>query len=256
MKAIGIVGFKKSGKTTLTMAITRLLMSRGKCVAVIKHSSKPVEHGNTDTGKIMKEVKQIGLITPENTEIILKGEYNLAEIASYINADFLIIEGFKNIKYFPKIICLRKEDNKQILDDGLALFSVSLDSSLKEKKKVDYLISEKKDLEEIVNQLEKKAFMLPDMNCGKCGYSNCYSLAQAIVQGIENQQKCIYYQDLITIKINKKRVYLNPFMAKLYQNMIYGMLSPLKDVGSLKNARIEIEFGPLEILKKKDDHSI
>lgn len=243
MKTIGVVGFKKSGKTTLTKAIARLLMDKGHSVAVIKHSSKPVDHGNTDTGQFTKEVSQVALITPENTEIILQGDQNLSEIMSYIVADYLLVEGFKNIKYFPKILCLRKEDNRKMLDDGLVLFTVSMETSLKEQKKVDYLITEKKDLDEIVNQVENRAFMLANMNCGKCGYGNCYNLAQAIVKGLENQKKCVYFQNSISISINKKRVYLNPFMSKLYQNMIYGMLSPLKDIDSLENAKIDIELG-------------
>lgn len=244
MKIIGIVGFKKSGKTTLTKAIARSLMDRGYSVAVIKHSSKPVDHGNTDTGQFTKEVSRVALITPENSEIILQGEHDLSEIMSYIVVDFLLVEGFKNIKYFPKILCLRREDNRQVLDDGLVLFAVGMETSLKEQKKVDYLITGKRDLEEIVNQVEKRAFKLPNMNCGKCGYSNCYNLAQAIVKSQESQKKCVYFQNLISISINKKRVYLNPFMSKLYQNMIYGMFSPLKDIDSLQNAKIEIELGP------------
>jgi molybdopterin-guanine dinucleotide biosynthesis adapter protein len=243
MKTIGVIGFKKSGKTTLTKSIAKSLIDRGYSVAVIKHSNKPVDHGNTDTGQFTKAVSQVALITPENTEIILQGDHNLSEIMSYINADYLLVEGFKNIKYFPKILCLKKEDNRQILDDGLVLFTVGLETSLKEQENVDYLLSEKKDLEEIVKQVENRAFMLPNMNCGKCGYGNCYNLAQAIVKGMDSQKKCVYFKNLISININKKRIYLNPFMSKLYQNMLYGMFSPLKDIGSLQNAKIEIELG-------------
>src|SRR6056297_3275595 len=162
MKVIGIAGFKKSGKTTLTMSIARSLMDRGHRVAVVKHSSEPVEHKNTDTGQFIKEIDRVALITPENSEIILKGNHNLKEIMSYFLVDFLIVEGFKNLKYFPKILCLKEEDKKNALDDGLVLFTAGIDVSLKEKKIVNYLISEENDLEEMVSQVEKRAFMLPD----------------------------------------------------------------------------------------------
>jgi len=222
-------------------------------VAVIKHSSEPVDHGNTDTGQFMKGVDRVALITPENSEIILKGNHNLKEIMSYFLVDFLIVEGFKNLKYFPKIVCLKKEDEKSALDDRLVLFTAGIDASLKEKKLINYLISEENDLKKMVSQVEKRAFMLPDMNCGKCGYGNCHGLAQAIVKGSEVQQKCVYSQDIISIHINKKRVYLNYFMSQLYQNMIYGMFSPLKDIGSLENAKIEIELNSKSELKKQDN---
>jgi len=253
MKVIGIIGFKKSGKTTLTMSIARLLMDRGHSVAIVKHSSEPIDHQNTDTGQFMKEIDQVALVTPENSEIILKGNQNLKEIMSYFLADFLIIEGFKNLKYFPKIVCLKKEDEKIVLDDGLILFTAGIDASLKEKKVVDYMISEEKDLEEMVSQVEKRAFMLPDMNCGQCGYGDCYGLAKAIVKGSEVQQKCAYSQDSISIHINKKKVYLNYFMSQLYQNMIYGMFSPLKDIDSLDNAKIEIELNSKSESTKQDN---
>lgn len=253
MKVIGITGFKKSGKTTLTMSIARSLMDRGHSVAVVKHSSETVDHRNTDTGQFMEEIDWVALTTPENSEIILKGNQNLKEIMSYFLGDFLIVEGFKNLKYFPKIVCLKKEDEKKVLDDGLVLFTAGVDASLKEKKVVNYLISEENDLEEMVFQVEKRAFMLPDMNCGKCGYGDCYGLAQAIVRGSEVQQKCVYSQDIISIYINKKRVYLNSFMSQLYQNMIYGMFSPLKDIDSLEKAKIEIELNSKSELKKQDN---
>ena len=253
MKVIGIVGFKKSGKTTLTMSIARSLMDRGYRVAVVKHSSEPVDHRNTDTGQFMDEINWVALITPENSEIIHKGKHNLKEIMSYFLGDFLIVEGFKDLKYFPKIVCLKKADEKKVLDDGLALFTAGIDASLKEKKVVNYLVSEENDLEEMVSQVEKRAFILPDMNCGKCGYGNCYGLAQAIVKGSEVQQKCVYSQDIISIHINKKRVYLNSFMSQLYQNMIYGMFSPLKDISSLENAKIEIELNSKSELKKQNN---
>lgn len=252
MKAIGIVGFKKSGKTTLTISIARLLKKRGHRVAVIKHSSEPVNHGDTDTGRFMKEISQVAIITPENSEIIFGDSRNLREVIPYFSADFLIIEGFKNLKYFPKIICLRKEDKKEELDDGLTLFAAGMDNSLKEKNFIDYLITDKKDLEKIIEQVEKKGFILPDMNCGKCGYQDCYRLAIEIVKETTSQKKCIYFQNVISIYINKKRVYLNPFMSKLYQNMFYGMLSPLKDIDSLENACIEIKLSAIDELKKKN----
>lgn len=117
-----------------------------------------------------------------------------------------------------------------------------MDVSLKEKKVIDYLIGDAKDVEKMAEQIEKRGFMLPDINCGQCGYQDCYALGQAIVGGTESEPQCIYFQNNISIHVNGKRVFLNPFMSKLYQNMIHGMLSPLKDIDSLENAQIEIKL--------------
>jgi len=242
MKVIGIVGFKKSGKTRLAITIAELLKKRNNRVAVIKHSSKPVDHGDTDTGKLLKVIPQVAIITPEHSEIILEGHLDLKQIIPYFSADILIVEGFKSLKYFPKIICLRKEAEKKELSDGLALFTAGMDVSLKEKKVIDYLIGDAKDVEKMAEQIEKRGFMLPDINCGQCGYQDCYALGQAIVGGTESETQCIYFKNNISIHVNGKRVFLNPFMSKLYQNMIHGMLSPLKDIDSLENAQIEIKL--------------
>ncbi|MBN2395147.1 MAG: hypothetical protein JXC36_01645, partial [Candidatus Atribacteria bacterium] len=79
-------------------------------------------------------------------------------------------------------------------------------------------------------------------NCGDCGYQNCYGLAQAIVKGLASDKDCIYSQKDIKITVNKKEVFLNSFLSKLYKDIIYGMLSPLKDVKSLDQVKIEIDF--------------
>jgi len=242
MKVIGIVGYKKSGKTSLALSIAGLLRDRGYNAGVIKHSNDSINHGKTDTGQFMKKVSQVALITPKNSEIIFNGVYSLKEIISYFSTDFLIIEGFKGAKYFPKILCLRSEDERKELDDGLFLFTAGIDISLKEKNIVNFLISKRKDLEKMVEQVIEKAFLLPDMNCGKCGYTNCYGLARAIVKGVATQEKCVYLKNFVTIKFNGKNIYLNDFMSKLYQNMIFGMLSPLKDIDSLANAHVEIKL--------------
>ncbi len=241
MKAIGVVGFKKSGKTTLALAIAKALKNKNYEVAVIKHSDKPVHHEQSDTDKFLKEIEKVALITPESTEIMFNTSRNLKKIIPLLSADFLVIEGFKSLEYFPKIICLREESEKELLSDGLELFSAGLDVSLKEKKVVDYLITDETDLNTMVEEVEKKSFLLPEENCGKCGYGDCYGLARAIVKGQETIEKCSVLQDFISIKINGKDVFINHFMSRLYQSLVYGMLIPLKDIDPLDGAKIEIK---------------
>ena len=241
MKAIAIVGFKKSGKTTLAIAIAKALKDKNYKVAVIKHSGKPIPRKESDTEKFLKEVERVALITPDSTEIIFNTSWDLKKVIPLLSADFLVIEGFKSLKYFPKIICLREESERESLSDGLELFSAGMDVSLKEKKVVDYLITEEDDLEIMVEEIEKKGFLLPEENCGKCGYGDCYGLARAIVKGEETIKKCSVLQDFISININGKDVFINHFMSRLYQSLIYGMLIPLKDIDPLDGAKIEIK---------------
>ncbi|MDD3631554.1 MAG: molybdopterin-guanine dinucleotide biosynthesis protein B [Atribacterota bacterium] len=251
MKAIAIVGFKKSGKTTLAIAIAKALKNKNYKVAVIKHSSKPIPREDSDTEKFLKEVEKVALITPERTEIMFDTGWDLKRVVPLLSADFLVIEGFKSLKYFPKIICLREEGDKESLSDGLELFSAGTDVSLKEKKIIDYLITEKNDLETMVEEIEKKSFLLPEENCGKCGYGDCYGLARAIVKGQETIEKCSVLQDFISIKINGKDVFINHFMSRLYQSLVYGMLVPLKDIDPLDGAKIEIKANLMRYNKQQ-----
>ena len=252
MKAIGIIGFKKSGKTTLATLLARSLMKKGHRVAVIKHASQVIDHGDTDSGLFMKEIPEVAVITPENAEILFRDSLRLKDLISYLSADFLLIEGFKEINYFPKIVCLRNEEEREQFNDGLTLFTAGSDASLKDKKVIDYVISNEQDIDKMVIQIEKRAFLLPDMNCGDCGYQDCYGLARAIVKGTESWEKCVYYfEDSLSIYINKKRVYLNSFMSKLYQSILQGMLSPLKDINSLDKAMVEIKWNATGELKEK-----
>jgi len=49
LKVVGIVGYKNSGKTTLTNALARELTGRGHQVAVIKHTSHHLDLSEKDT---------------------------------------------------------------------------------------------------------------------------------------------------------------------------------------------------------------
>ncbi|MDD4362655.1 MAG: molybdopterin-guanine dinucleotide biosynthesis protein B [Atribacterota bacterium] len=241
--AVGIVGYKKSGKTTLTLLLAKKLQQKGYSVSIIKHSSKSTNNDNTDTGKFADIVPEVVLVTPENINIIIKEKRKLKDIINSMTTDYVLIEGFKKLKFYPKIACLREEDHMNELDDGLLLCSASMDDSLVKNKTADYSILNEEDLEKIVDEVENKSFILPEINCGKCGYKNCYELAKAIIKENETQKKCVFYNSDISISINGKNIPFNPFMSELYKNMIYSMFSPLKEIDILENAHIEIKMG-------------
>ena len=46
---------------------------------------------------------------------------NLEEILKYLEADLILIEGFKTEKSYPKIVCLRQGDDPETLMDGLEI---------------------------------------------------------------------------------------------------------------------------------------
>jgi len=228
MKAIGIVGYKKSGKTTLLLKLAEELISRGYQVASIKHISKDVDIANSDTAKYKKYLSQVAAITTKESVLYLKDENNLETILKYLEADIVLIEGLKKEKTFPKIVCLREENEIPELFDGLQLCTASIFPPNINLEFPAFNILETEDIKKMVDMVIEKSFKLPNLNCGACGYQDCYRLAQEIVQGNKTINDCPSLEPSTLVKINRKMISMNPFIAKIVKNAIIGLLSPLK----------------------------
>lgn len=228
MRVIGIIGYKKSGKTTLTLKLSNELMKRGYKVAAVKHISEDLDLINTDTSKYKKILTEVAAITPEESVIFLKSKKNLEEIIKYFEADIVLIEGFKKEKTFPKIVCLRRESEKAGLFDGLQLCTASLVSKDMNPKVSEFNILNDEDIKKIAEIVINKSFKLPNLNCGKCGYQDCYGLAQEIVKENKTTLDCPSLEPSTSVKVNGKIILMNPFIAKIVKNTIVGLLSSLK----------------------------
>jgi molybdopterin-guanine dinucleotide biosynthesis protein B len=228
MRIIGIIGYKKSGKTTLTLKLSDELTKRGYKVAVVKHINEDLDLANSDTSKYKEVLTQVAAITPKESVFFLKNKKNLEEIIKYFEADIILIEGFKKEKTFPKIVCLREESEKAELFDGLQLCTAGFVSKELNPKLYDFNILNDEDIKKIAEIAINKSFKLPNLNCGECGYQDCYGLAQEIVKGNKTLDDCSSLEPSTLVKVNGKIVPTNPFIAKIIKNTIIGLLSSLK----------------------------
>ncbi|MBA7472002.1 hypothetical protein ES707_07317 [subsurface metagenome] len=228
MRVIGIIGYKKSGKTTLTLKLSDELIKKGYKVAVVKHINEGLDLANSDTSKYKEVLTQVAAITPEESVIFLKSKKNLEEIIKYFEADIILLEGFKNEKTFPKIICLREESEKAELFDGLQLCTVGFVSKGVNQKLCDFNILNDEDIKKIAKIAINKSFKLPNLNCGECGYQDCYGLAQEIVKGNKTLDDCSSLEPSTLVKVNGEKISMNPFISKIVKNTIIGLLSSLK----------------------------
>ena len=228
MRVIGIIGYKKSGKTTLTLKLSDELTKRGYKIAVVKHINEDLDLANSDTSKYKEGLTQVAAITPKESVIFLKNKKNLEEIIKYLEADIVLIEGFKKEKTFPKIVCLREESEKVELFDELQLCTAGFISKGLDPKLCDFNILNDKDIKKIAEIVINKSFKLPNLNCGGCGYKDCYGLAQEIVKGNKIPGDCTSLEPSTLVKVNGKIVPMNSFIAKIVENTITGLLSPLK----------------------------
>jgi molybdopterin-guanine dinucleotide biosynthesis adapter protein len=223
MKAVGIIGYKKSGKTTLGVRLAAELAQKGLIVGVIKHTVEGIDLPTTDSAQYSQVSGFVAVMDEQRAEIVLKGAQKIDDILRYFNGDILIVEGFKTNKMFPKIVCLREESERKDLCDGLEIATVSFKKELGE-----YDIMNDGHCKTLADLIIEKGFMLPALDCGKCAYTSCEGLAKAIIAGKTTLEGCVSLNPQISIKVDEKDIALNPFTANLCKSTILGMLSTLK----------------------------
>ena len=225
MKAVGIVGFKKSGKTTLITRLSQELSTRGYKVAAIKHTPAHIFFPETDSSKFKEHSPFVAAIGQEETEIIIKGEKSIEDILAYCDSDIVLIEGFKREKTFPKVVCVKDEADKNELFDGLQLLTASFDGD-----GADFAITRDDHIKEMATIVIERAFKLPGLNCADCGYQDCYELAKEIVKGKTTADACVSLNPPISIKVNGSGLALNTFTVHLFKTTVLAMVSALKGV--------------------------
>ncbi len=107
---IGIAGWKKSGKTTLTVRLVSEFTRRGLKVATVKHAHHEfqIDDGDTDSARHRRAgAAQVAIVSGKRWAVVteLEGapEPNFEEvIASLEPADLIIVEGYKSAA-IPKI---------------------------------------------------------------------------------------------------------------------------------------------------------
>jgi molybdopterin-guanine dinucleotide biosynthesis protein B len=138
VKAVGIVGYHKSGKTTLGVKLCKELAGKGLRVGVVKHVSCELQFPDADSSRYRAFASVVAAASPAEAEIIVRGEKSLEEMLRYCaDCDFVLVEGFKKERLVPKIVCLREKGEKNELFDGLELCTASFREGV-----ADYLISD------------------------------------------------------------------------------------------------------------------
>jgi molybdopterin-guanine dinucleotide biosynthesis protein B len=225
LKAIGIVGYKDSGKTTLIQALAPELRCRGHKIAAVKHSSHGIDMEGKDTVKLTESADQVAFISPTESIALWKGAKVLEDILRYVDADIVLLEGFKTEKTFPKIACLKGEPEDRDLFDGLTLCAVGPGD---EAQGFHVPILDSDDIEKIADLVEEGAFKLPNLNCEACGHETCYGLALEIMAGSKTVEDCVSLHPAVQVTINGQLLPMKPFISDLVRGALVGVLSSLK----------------------------
>lgn len=223
MKAVGIVGYKKSGKTTLTAKLADALEARGRTVAIAKFTHHGLDKDGTDTATFAAPNRTVIGLGPDETAIFWGGKRYLIDLFPLAQADILLVEGGKDLTWLPRILCLKSESEAEELDRGLALATYG-------DVAAPYLKSFREDtMDKLAQLVEERAFMLPGLDCGACTAATCEGIAQSIVKGKGTVRDCKSVNtDGFSVTVNGAPIGLNPFVERIIRSSITGMLSELK----------------------------
>lgn len=223
MKAISIVGYKKSGKTTLTAKLAEALEARGNRIAIAKFTHHGLDKEGTDTATFASPQRTIIGLGSDETAIFWGEKRYLIDLLPLVQADILLVEGGKDLTWLPRILCLKSASEADTLHNGLALATYG-------DVAAPYLKSYREEtIDKLAALVEERAFMLPGLDCGACAEGDCLAVAQSIVKGEGSVQDCKSVDTKgFSITVNGAPIGLNPFVANIIRSSITGMLSELK----------------------------
>lgn len=221
MRAIAVVGYKKSGKTTLALELAETLRKQGHSVTLVKHSHHGFdEKSETDTARFRQSADMVMGFSPGGSFVSWPRERSLAEMTPFATTDFLILEGGKTLGLMPRIIIADDEATAKSLDPELALAAYG-DHALDEMMAT-------RDVAGLARIVAKAGFLLPGLDCGGCGRENCRGLAVAIVAGEATVADCKAINNSLRITVNGQPLPANPFVERMLRSGLLGMLAELK----------------------------
>jgi molybdopterin-guanine dinucleotide biosynthesis protein B len=229
-KAVSVVGFKKSGKTTLVLELARELTERGRKVAAVKFTHHGLDLDGTDTSRFAQECVCVAGISPKTTTLLWNSARQLQDIFPLLDADIVLVEGGKSLTWLPRIVALGADEDESMLDNGLALASWG-PGSLPGVRTAD-------SVAELATLADSRAFSLPGLDCGACGRESCLALAREIVAGKADADFCVAMHAKLCVKVGGRRLALNPFLDRLVTGTIRGLLTELK--GNVPGQKVEI----------------
>lgn len=222
MRAISIVGPKKSGKTTFGVQLAGELHARGIRVAAAKSTHHGFDGQDTDTDKYARFCTGVIGMGPTESFVRWPQNQDLKNLLPLVDADILLVEGGKNIGWLPRILVL-----DAIPEEGLDWLSPELAVAMYGSAHV-HGIPKAATVSDAADMVLEKAFMLPGLDCGACGRDKCRLLCEEIVAGRADVKECTALKASISVEINGVTLGINPFVQDFTATTIKALLSQLK----------------------------
>jgi molybdopterin-guanine dinucleotide biosynthesis protein B len=136
---IGIAGWKKSGKTTLTVRLVEEFVRRGAKVATLKHAHHAfdVDNGETDSARHRRAgASQVAVVSGVRWALVteLRGapEPNFEEIIAALEpSDLIIVEGYKTAPIAKiEVRRLNSHTRRPLADDDPFVIAIASDHEI------------------------------------------------------------------------------------------------------------------------------
>lgn len=262
---IGVVGHKRSGKTTVIESIVQGLTKKGYKVATAKHISQKgfsMDARGKDTWRharaganpvISVSDVEIGVLIKNGME-----RFSLDELRGFTSGvDVVLLEGFSQMildnEHMGKILCVRNEEEYEEFKNktrrkiiAFCAFRPMKNPILRIKEDSRVLVG--RVLGYVERELKTLKILrgLPGLNCKKCGFPSCEELAVAIHGGRAKLSDCLPLRLKSKLKtkitVNNVEVPIQPFVSEIIRNSVLGMVSSLKGVSIEGNETVHIEI--------------
>lgn len=236
VRAVAVIGYRGTGKTAIVEGLVQELSRRGHRVATVKHVVKrgfSIDRPGTDTWRHAKAGARVVVsLAHQELATIERRAVKLWEVVRRLEGlDFVIIEGFKGAEGLAKIVAASSGTDLRKLVDEFTIASVGA-----RKRGLPSLgFGQMRELADLVER--RVPPVLPGIDCGHCGCKSCREFSLAIISGKKRWEGCPTLQERVTLSVDGRRVFLNPFMQDMIAGVISGVIYPLKGA---KGSRIEL----------------
>lgn len=221
MKAIAIVGKKKTGKTTIGLALVKCLTDRGLKVGVVKHSHHGFDGAEgADTEEYKKAAAAVAAYSPSQSFVSWAREMTVQDLVPLMDVDVLVMEGGNKVGWLPRVIMVREDDDDKEFYPELALKHIP--ACTRDNPPTT------EDVEALADLVMDKGFILPGLNCGACGREYCMHFVADILAGKARLSGCKAKSGNMSITCNGSELGFNPFVSDILSAGITAMLKQLK----------------------------
>lgn len=246
MKAISVCGYHHTGKTTVCEVLIKGLSDKGYQVTSIKdihfEDFSMEKSGSNSDRHCQAGAEPVFARGVKETDLIWQRKLNFNEMLPYIKADWLIVEGMRDLA-MPRIIC---GSDQHDLNDFMNSTVMAVSGKFADNNSLYQnlpVISAVNDSARLIDLVEKQAFeLLPQVDpecCSHCGMS-CHEFVGAVLRNEKKRSDCVAENlGKARIWINDSEVKLVPFVQNIIHDTMEALLSNLK---GYEKGNIRIEY--------------